>query len=152
MKILLYNALIQTHFDYGCTSRSPLLNKNLKYKLQEAQKNASVFVQVHTSLSHRLDSSSKNKFASCFWKSRILHCNCCKYIETGLYHHISMIHSSLLTKAIYIPVKIKYRTASFIFPWTENVKYKSQYWKCNTTASFAHALKRNFSKLCGLTS
>ena len=34
---LLCNALIQPHFDYGCTSWSPLLSKTLKTKLQIAQ-------------------------------------------------------------------------------------------------------------------
>ena len=35
---LLCNALIQPHFDYGCSSWFPLLKKNLKLKLQKAQK------------------------------------------------------------------------------------------------------------------
>ena len=34
---LLCNALIQPHFDYGCSSWFPLLKKNLKLKLQKAQ-------------------------------------------------------------------------------------------------------------------
>ena len=34
---LLSNALIQPHFDYGCTSWYPLLSKALKTKLQIAQ-------------------------------------------------------------------------------------------------------------------
>ena len=34
---LLCNALIQPHFDYGCSSWFPLLKKNLKAKLQKAQ-------------------------------------------------------------------------------------------------------------------
>ena len=34
---LLCNALIQPHFDYGCSSRFPLLKKNLKLKLSKAQ-------------------------------------------------------------------------------------------------------------------
>ena len=34
---LLCNALIQPHFDYGCSSWSPLLMKHLKLKLQKAQ-------------------------------------------------------------------------------------------------------------------
>ena len=34
---LLFNALIQPHFDYGCSSWFPLLKKNLKLKLQKAQ-------------------------------------------------------------------------------------------------------------------
>ena len=36
---LLCNALIQPHFDYGCSSWFPLLKKNLKLKLQKAQNN-----------------------------------------------------------------------------------------------------------------
>ena len=36
-KRLLCNALIQPHFDYGCSSWFPLLKKNLKLKLQKAQ-------------------------------------------------------------------------------------------------------------------
>ena len=34
---LLCNALIQPHFDYGCSSWFPLLTKKLKLKLQKAQ-------------------------------------------------------------------------------------------------------------------
>ena len=34
---LLFNALIQPHFDYGCSSWFPLLKKYLKLKLQKAQ-------------------------------------------------------------------------------------------------------------------
>ena len=34
---LLCNALIQPHFDYGCSSWFPLLKKNSKLKLQKAQ-------------------------------------------------------------------------------------------------------------------
>ena len=34
---LLCNALIQPHFDYGCSSWFPLLKTNLKLKLQKAQ-------------------------------------------------------------------------------------------------------------------
>ena len=34
---LLCNALIQSHFDYGCSPWFPLLKTNLKLKLQEAQ-------------------------------------------------------------------------------------------------------------------
>ena len=34
---LLCNALIQPHFDYGCSSWFPPLKKNLKLKLQKAQ-------------------------------------------------------------------------------------------------------------------
>ena len=34
---LLCNALIQAHFNCGCSSWFPLLNKNLKIKLQNAQ-------------------------------------------------------------------------------------------------------------------
>ena len=34
---LLCNALIQPHFDYGCSSWFPLLKKNLKLKLQKVQ-------------------------------------------------------------------------------------------------------------------
>ena len=43
---LLCNALIQLHFDYGCTSWYPLLSKSLKTKLQIAQNSK----QVHTFL------------------------------------------------------------------------------------------------------
>ena len=35
---LLCSALIQPHFDYGCSSWLPLLKKNLKLKRQKAQK------------------------------------------------------------------------------------------------------------------
>ena len=41
---LLCNALIQPHFDYGCSSWFPLLKKNLKLKLQKAKKIVFVFV------------------------------------------------------------------------------------------------------------
>ena len=34
---LLYNVIIQPHFDYGCSSGFPLLKKNLELKLKKAQ-------------------------------------------------------------------------------------------------------------------
>ena len=40
---LLCNALIQLHFDYGCTSWYPLLSKALKTKLQTAQNKCTCF-------------------------------------------------------------------------------------------------------------
>ena len=54
---LLCNALIQPHFDYGCTSWYPLLSKALKTKLQIAQNKCIRFClelppQGHISPSH----------------------------------------------------------------------------------------------------
>ena len=40
---LLCNALIQPHFDYGCSSWFPLLRTNLKLKLQKAQNKCNRF-------------------------------------------------------------------------------------------------------------
>ena len=40
---LVCNALVQPHFDYGCTSWYPLLSKVLKTKLQIAQKKSIYF-------------------------------------------------------------------------------------------------------------
>ena len=37
LKKLQPNALIQSHFDYGCTLWFPHLNKNLKHKVQAVQ-------------------------------------------------------------------------------------------------------------------
>ena len=37
MKRLLSHLLIQHHFDYGCTSWFPLLNRNVKHKLLTTQ-------------------------------------------------------------------------------------------------------------------
>ena len=38
LRKLLLNALIQPHFDYGCSSWYPMLNKRLSKKIQAAQK------------------------------------------------------------------------------------------------------------------
>ena len=49
LKRVLCNTLIQTHFDYGCISWFPLLNKNLKHKLQTAQNKCKyVFVWIYS--------------------------------------------------------------------------------------------------------
>ena len=40
---LLSNALIEPHFEYGCSSWFPLFKKNLNLKLQKAQKNVFAF-------------------------------------------------------------------------------------------------------------
>ena len=54
---LLCNALIQPHFDYGCSSWFPLLKKKLKLKLQKAQNKCVCFClnlppRSHIDLSH----------------------------------------------------------------------------------------------------
>ena len=54
---LLCNALIQPHFDYGCTSWYPLLSNGLKTKLQIAQNKCIRFClelppRGHINLSH----------------------------------------------------------------------------------------------------
>ena len=54
---LLCNALIQPHFDYGCSSWFPLLKTNLKLKLQKAQNKCICFCLnlppgSHTNPSH----------------------------------------------------------------------------------------------------
>ena len=53
---LLCNALIQSNFDYGCSSGFPLSNKNLKVKLQKSQNKCIRFylnlpLRSHTDLS-----------------------------------------------------------------------------------------------------
>ena len=58
-----------------CTSCFPLLSKNLKRKLQAAQKKCMSLLRSKLSLSHRCSSSWKNKLAPSFWNSRILLCN-----------------------------------------------------------------------------
>ena len=50
---LLCNALIQPHFDYGCSSWFPLLKKNLKLKLQKTQNRCIRFcLNLHVDPSH----------------------------------------------------------------------------------------------------
>ena len=58
---LLCNALIQPHFDYGCSSWFPLLKKNLKLKLQKAQNKCICFClnllpRSHLTLGNKLAS------------------------------------------------------------------------------------------------
>ena len=49
---LLCNALIQPHFDYGCSSLFPLLKKTLKLKIQKAQNKCICFCLNLTLRSH----------------------------------------------------------------------------------------------------
>ena len=69
---LLCNALIQPHFDYGCSSWFPLLKKYLKFKLQKA---SNFKLQIYSFLpkftckiSYRSIALKKNKLASGYCK------------------------------------------------------------------------------------
>ena len=57
---LLRNALIQRHFDYGCSSWFPLLKKNLKLKLQKSQ-NKCIRFCLNLPLGSHIDSSHFRK-------------------------------------------------------------------------------------------
>ena len=53
---LLCNTLVQWHFDYGCSSRFPLLKKSLKVKLQKAQ-NKCIYFCLNLPLRSHIDPS-----------------------------------------------------------------------------------------------
>ena len=70
---LLCNALIQTHFDCGCSSWFPVLKKNLKTKLQKAQNR---FIRFCLNLPPRslIDSSHFREIKLRQTRDRIEHC------------------------------------------------------------------------------
>ena len=71
---LLCNAIIQPHFDYGCSSWFPLLNKNLKLKLQKAQKKCFRFCLNLSPRSH-IDPSHFRKINCLPVSDRVEYCN-----------------------------------------------------------------------------
>ena len=93
LKKLLHTTSIQPHFDYGCTSWFPLLNNNLKQKLQAAQNNC---ICLYLDLPPRspvgaVGASSKNELAPSFCKCWILHCfTVFKYFNWVLPSYINM--------------------------------------------------------------
>ena len=60
LRRLLCNALIQPHFDYGCTSWYPLINKRLRNKLQVAQNKCIRFCLNMPARSHISHEEFKN--------------------------------------------------------------------------------------------
>ena len=71
-KRLLYNALIQPHFDYGCSSWFPLLKKNPKGSKQMQ----SFLFKFTYEMSYRPIALQKNKLASGQRQSQIIYCEC----------------------------------------------------------------------------
>ena len=92
LKIFLLNALIQSHFDYGCTSWFHLLSKSQKHRLHVAQNKCislclSLPPNSHIGAIHlrkiiwsQLLEEYKLTFQLWFLN-----------IGTGLYHHISVL-------------------------------------------------------------
>ena len=155
MKILIYIALIQTHFDYGCTSRSPppLLNKNLKYKVQAAPKKMHPTLPWSTPRSH-IGSIHLRKINLLPVSERVE--SCIATVANILKRDCTIIYQwyiQAFIQKLYISLSklnTEQQPLSFLGPKIWNKHHSIE--NVKTTASFAHALKRNFSKLCGLTS
>ena len=72
-KRLLCNSLIQSHFDYGCSSWFPILKKKLKVKLQKAPNKYiyTYLLKFISQISHGSIALHKKKLASGWQQSRI---------------------------------------------------------------------------------
>ena len=79
---LLCNALIQPHFDYGCSSWFPLLKKNLKLKLQKAQNKCICFC-LNLPLRSYTDPSHFRKINWLPVRDRVEYC-IAKSLSTGM--------------------------------------------------------------------
>ena len=85
--------LIQSHFDYGCSSWFPLLKKNLKLKLQKAQNKCIGFCLNLPPRSH-INPSQFRKINWLLVSDRVEYCianTVCKYwngIVSGYIHEI----------------------------------------------------------------
>ena len=111
---LLCNALIQPHFDYGCSSWFPLLKKNLKLKLQKAQNKCIRFCLNLPPRSH-IDPSHFRKINWLPVSDRVKHCivnTVFKHwngIVAGYIHEMFKLslcrYSTRLQMALEIPLK-----------------------------------------------
>ena len=103
LRRLLCNALIQPHFDYGCTSWYPLLNKKLKTKLQTAQNKCIRFCLNMPPRSH----IGTNEFIKINWlptKNRVEQC-----LVLNVFKYCNKIAPSY-TNDLYLPSRNLYDT------------------------------------------
>ena len=137
---LLCNALIQPHFDYGCSSWFPLLRTNLKLKLQKAQNKCNRFCLNLPPWSH-IDPSHFRKINWVPVSDRVEYCTAntvFKYWNGIVPGHIhEMFKPSLCGKQIQGK-----KGLSFLGPeiWSKISPSIKNVW---TSSSFMHAIKKN---------
>ena len=158
---LLCNALIQPHFDYGCSSWFPLLRTNLKLKLQKAQNKCNRFCLNLPPWSH-IDPSYFRKINWVPVSDRVEYCTAntvFKYWNGTVPGHIHEMFKPSLCRystrsqmALDIPLRkinIGQKNLSFLGPkiW---FKKGPSIKNVRTSSSFIHAVKKNI--LCHLQS
>ena len=158
LRRLLCNALIQPHFDYGCTSWYPLINKRLKSKLQVAQNKCIRFCLNLSTRSH----ISHEEFKNINWlptKDRVEQCialNVFKYWKKTAPSYVydlytpsfNLYNTRRSQMALDIPLKktsLGQKSMSFLGPsiWNKlNISLKS----VATASSFTHSFKKHILK------
>ena len=151
---LLCNALIQPHFDSGCSSWFPVLKKILKLKLQKAQSKCTRFCLNLPPRSH-IDSSHFRKTNWLPVSDRVEYCTANTVfiywngIVPGYIHEmfkpLLCRYSTRLQMALDIPLRkinTGQKSLSFLGPkiWSKidrNIK------NVRTSSSFMHAFKKN---------
>ena len=158
LRRLLCNALIQPHFDYGCISWYPLLNKKLKTKLQCAQNKCIRFCLNMSPRSH----IGTNEFLKINWlptKNRVEQC-----LALNIYKYFNKIAPSYVDDlflrsqnpyntrrsqtALDIPLKKSntgQKSISFLGPSLWN-KLDFGLKTAPTTISFTHNYKKHLLK------
>ena len=151
---LLCNALIEPHFDYGCSSWFPLLKTNLKLKLQKAQ-NKSICFWLNLPPRSHIDPSHFRKINWLPVSDRAEYCianTVFKYwngIVPGYIHEMfkpSLCRYSTRSQmALDIPLRktnTGQKSLSFLGPkiWS---KIGPSIQNVRTSSSFMHAIKKN---------
>ena len=153
---LLCNALIEPHFDYGCSSWFPLLKTNLKLKLQKAQ-NKSICFWLNLPPRSHIDPSHFRKINWLPVSDRLEYYignTAVKYwngIVPG--HNHEMFKPSLCTRsqmALDIPPRktnTGQKSLSFLGPkiWS---KIDPSIKNVRTSSSFMHVLRKIFFSIC----
>ena len=150
---LLCNALILRHFDYGCSSWTPLLKKNLKRKLQKAQ-NKCIRFCLNLPRSH-INPSHFRKIKWLPVSDRVEYCianTVFKYwngIVPGYIHEMfkpSLCRYSTRSKmALDIPLRkaiTRQKSLSFLGPKLRS-KIEPSIKNVRTSSSLMHAIKKN---------
>ena len=153
LQIFLLNALIHSHFDYGCTSWFHLLSKNQKHRLHVAQ-NKCISLCLCLPPNPHIGAIHLRKI---IWSPVARRVE--TYISTSVFKYWNRTVPSYISTTLklsydrYNTIKV-YRKWHWIYPyekifsWTKNLDY-NRYYEYKTYG-FKHALKKNIlSKLCG---
>ena len=151
---LLCNTLIQSHFDYGCSSWFPLLKKNLKLKFQKAQ-NKCIHFSLNLPPRSHINSSHFRKINWLPVSDRVEYCiantvfKCWNRIVPGYIHEMfkpSLCRYSTRSQmTLDIPLwktNTGQKSLSFLGPkiWS---KIGPSIKNVRTSSSFMHAIKKN---------